>query len=43
MDGTRLYYTKLNKSEEANYHDFTHMWNLRNKTGEHREREGREK
>ena len=29
------------KSEKDKYHDFTHMWNLRNITDEHRGREGK--
>ena len=36
MDGAREYYTKRNKSEKDKYNDFTHMWDLRNKTNEHR-------
>ena len=34
---------KRNKSvrERQILYDFTHMWNLRNKTNEHREREGK--
>ena len=28
-------------SEKDSYHDFTHMWNLRNKTEERRGREGK--
>jgi len=33
-----VYYAKPNKSvrEKKIPYDFTHMWNLRNKTGEHR-------
>ena len=31
----RGYYVKQNKSEKDKYHDFTHMWDLRNKTNEH--------
>ena len=41
MDGTTVYYAKLNKSEKDKYHIFTHMWNLRNKTDEHRGREAK--
>ena len=42
MDGTRVYYTKQNKSvRERQIYDFIHMCNLRNKTEEHREREGK--
>ena len=35
MDGSRGYYAKRNKSirERQLSYDFTHMWNLRNKTG----------
>ena len=36
----RVYYAKRKKSEDK-YHDFTHMWNLRNKIDEHRGREGK--
>ena len=37
VDGTRVYYTKQNKSvrETQISNEFTHMWNLRNKTDEH--------
>ena len=37
MDGARVYYTKQNKSvrERQMPYDFTHRWNLRNKTDEH--------
>ena len=40
VDGTRVYYAKQNKSvrERQISHDFTHVWNLRNKTDEHRAR-----
>jgi len=43
MDGTRGYYAKQNKSvrERQIPYDFSHMWNLRNKTDEHRGREGK--
>ena len=43
MDGTRVYYAKQNKSvrERQISYDFFHMWNLRNKTNEHRGREGK--
>ena len=42
MDGTRVYYVKRNKSaRERQIYDFTHMWNLRNTTDEHRGREGK--
>ena len=36
MDGTRVYYAKWNKSvsERQIPYDFTHMWNLLNKTNE---------
>ena len=36
-----MYYAKQNKSvrERKISYDFTHMWNLRNKTDEHRGRE----
>ena len=41
VDVTRGYYPKWNKSvtERQISYDFTHMWNLRNKTDGHRERE----
>ena len=43
-DGVRKYNTKQNKSVKEGQmpYDFTHMWNLRNKTNEQRgkEREG---
>ena len=41
MDGTTGYYSKQNKSvrERQVPHDLTHMWNLRNKTEDHRGRE----
>ena len=40
-----MYYAKWNKSvrERQILYDFTHMWNLRTKTDEHREREGKNK
>ena len=39
MDGARVYCAKHNKSfrERQIPYDFIHMWNLRNKTDEHRE------
>ena len=39
-DGTRVYYAKQNKSvrERQIPYDFTHIWNLRNNTDEHREK-----
>ena len=38
MDETRGYCAKQNKStrERSLSYDFTHVWNLRNKTEEHR-------
>ena len=44
MDGARKYSAKQNKSvtERQIPYDFTHMWNLRNKANEKRER-GRER
>ena len=41
MDGTRMHYAKQNKSgkERQISYDVTHIWNLRNKTDEHRRRE----
>ena len=30
--------SEINQSEKDKYHDFTHMWNLRNKTNEQRGR-----
>ena len=43
MDGTRGYYAEQNKSirERQIPYDFTHTWNLRNKTEEYRGREGK--
>ena len=42
MDGTRVYYAKQNKSvREGQIYDFTHMWNLRCKTDEHKGREAK--
>ena len=40
VDGTRAYYAKQNKSirERQLSYDLTHMWNLRNKTEDHRGR-----
>ena len=39
MDGARMYYAKQNKSiGKRQIYDFTHMWNLRNKRDEHKER-----
>ena len=32
--------SEIDQSEKDKYHDFTHMWNLRNKTDEHSGREG---
>ena len=42
-DRTRGYYAKWDKSIRENQipHNFTHKWNLRNKTDEHRERDGK--
>ena len=42
-DGARGYYAKWNKSvkERQILYDFAHMWNLRNKTDEHRVRKGK--
>ena len=40
MDGARVYYAKQNKSEKDKYHMISLMWNLRNKTDEHRQRVG---
>ena len=41
MDGTGGYYARGNKSvrERQMPYDFTHTWNLRNETDEHRGRE----
>ena len=36
-----LEYIMLSQSEEDKYHEFTHVWNLRNKTDEHRGRKGK--
>ena len=43
MDGTGGYYAKKSKSvrKREGSHDFTHMWNLRNSTEEHRGREAK--
>ena len=42
VDGLRVYYAKQNKSvRKRQIHDFTHMWNLRNKTDAHRGRGGK--
>ena len=43
MDGTRRYYAEQNKSirERQLSYDLTDMWNLRNKTEDHRGREGK--
>ena len=42
VDGTRVYYAKRNKSvRERQIYDFTHRWNLRTTTDEHRRREGK--
>ena len=35
------YYAKRTKSEKDKYHVISLMWNLRNKTDEHMEREGK--
>jgi len=45
VDRTRVYYAKWNKSvrEKQTPYDFTHMWNLRNKTNEQREKNKRER
>ena len=45
MDGTRRYYAKRNKSiiERQLSYDLTDMRNLRNKTEDHRGREGKMK
>ena len=43
MAGTRLYYANQNKSVRKRQipYDFIHMWNLRNKTDDHRGKEGK--
>ena len=43
MDGTRsIMLSKISQSEKGKLpYDFTHMWNLRNKTEYHRGREGK--
>ena len=45
MDGTRGYYAKRNKSIRKGQlsYDLTDLRNLRNKTEDHREREGKKK
>ena len=35
MDGATVYYAKQKVKERQIPYDFTHMWNLRNKTDEH--------
>ena len=35
--------SEISQSEKDNYHDFTHMWKLRNKTDKHRGTEGKKK
>ena len=37
MDGPRGYNTKLYRERQTPY-DFTHMWNLRNKTNKQKEK-----
>ena len=39
LDGIML--IEISHSEKDKKHDFTHMWNLRNKTDEHRGRKGK--
>ena len=43
MDGAREYYAKQNKSvrERQIPYDFTHIWNLRNKINEQKEKRER--
>ena len=43
MDRARVYHAKQNKlaRERQISYDFTHMWNLRSKTDERKEREGK--
>ena len=43
LDRARVYYIKQNKSvrERQIPYDFTPMWSLRNKTDEHRGKEGK--
>ena len=43
VDGARMYYAEQNKSvrERQISYDFTHMWNLRNLTDDHKGREGK--
>ena len=45
MDGARDYYAKRSKSvrERQRPYNFTHMWNLRNKTKKHRGKKERGK
>ena len=33
--------SEISQSGKDRYHDFTHTWNLRNLTDEHRERKGK--
>ena len=39
MDGTRENNAKQNRSVKDKYHDFTRVWNIRDKTNEQRKRE----
>ena len=42
MDGTGGYYAEQNKSiRQRQLYGFTHMWNIRNSTEDHRGREGK--
>ena len=43
MDGTRGYYAKWNKAirERQLSYGITHIWNLRNKTDNHRGKKGK--
>ena len=39
LEGIML--SEISQSEKDNYHDFTHMWNIRNSAKDHRGREGK--
>ena len=41
LEGIML--SEISQSENYKYHDFTHMWNFKNKTDEHRGRERKTK
>ena len=43
MEQECIMLSEISQSEQDKYHDFTHMWNLRNRIDEHRGREGKSK